>query len=191
MDAQAVRAQLERILASASFSEAERARNFLRFVVENALTGRVDSIKESVIAVEVLGRPPSFDSRTDPIVRVEAGRLRSRLSSYYQSEGAADPILIDLPKGGYVPRFEERARDAEVPPMPSKRRFGCAPSNERPAYASIRRCDPAHSRARLSTPAFTFVFTRSPEACLLSCTWASLWLAVISPAFTFVLIFMT
>src|SRR5216684_7991245 len=108
MDAQQVRAQLDRILASAAFADAERASSFLRFVVERALEGRSGEIKESVIAVEVLGRNPSFDSKSDPIVRVEAGRLRDRLSSYYQDEGEADRVLISLPKGGYVPEFSER-----------------------------------------------------------------------------------
>jgi hypothetical protein len=72
MDAQRVRAQLERILASGAFADAERASSFLRFVVERALEGRTAEIKESVVAVEVLGRNPSFDSKSDPIVRVEA-----------------------------------------------------------------------------------------------------------------------
>jgi len=108
MDAERVRAQLDRILAGASFVDAERASSFLRFVVERALAGRISEIKESVIAVEVLGRTPSFDSRSDPIVRVEAGRLRDRLSSYYEDQGEADPVVISLPKGGYVPEFSER-----------------------------------------------------------------------------------
>ena len=103
-----MRAQVDRILASAAFADAERARSFLRFVVERKVEGRVGEIKESVIAVEVLGRPSSFDSKSDPIVRVEAGRLRDRLSSYYEAEGGADPILISLPKGRYVPEFTER-----------------------------------------------------------------------------------
>ena len=103
-----MRAQVDRILASAAFADAERARGFLRFVVERKVEGRVGEIKESVIAVEVLGRPSSFDSKSDPIVRVEAGRLRDRLSSYYEAEGGADPILISLPKGRYVPEFTER-----------------------------------------------------------------------------------
>ena len=115
MDAQRVRAQLDRILASATFADAERASSFLRFVVDRALEGRTGEIKEFVIAVEVLGRNPSFDSKSDPIVRVEAGRLRDRLSSYYQGEGEADRVLIALPKGGYVPEFSERQ-----PPAPSK-----------------------------------------------------------------------
>jgi eukaryotic-like serine/threonine-protein kinase len=109
VDAQRVLAQLDRILASAAFADAGRASSFLRFVVERKLEGRDGESKESVIAVEVLGRTPSFDSKSDPIVRVEAGRLRDRLSSYYEAEGGADhPVLISLPKGRYVPEFTER-----------------------------------------------------------------------------------
>lgn len=107
-----MRAQLDRILASDAFCDAERAGRFLRFVVEHALHGRIGEIKESVIAIEVLGRNSSFDSKYDPIVRVEAGRLRDRLSSYYEGEGATDRILIAIPKGGYVPEFSERQQPA-------------------------------------------------------------------------------
>jgi eukaryotic-like serine/threonine-protein kinase len=108
MEAARVRAQLERILASATFAEADRPSRFLRFVVERALEGRAAEIKESVVAVEVLNRSPSFDPRSDPIVRTEAGRLRVRLSSYYEAEGKADEVRIVLPKGGYVPEFSQR-----------------------------------------------------------------------------------
>ena len=108
MDAQRVRLQLNRILASAAFADAGRASSFLRFVVERTLEGHDGEIKESVIAVEVLGRAPSFDSKSDPIVRVEAGRLRDRLGSYYEAEGGEDSVLISLPKGRYVPEFIER-----------------------------------------------------------------------------------
>ena len=104
-----VREQLNRILSSPTFVDAERAIAFLRFIVELALYGRAEEIKESVIAVEVLGRSASFDSRTDPIVRVEAGRLRDRLHEYYESHGSVDDVLISIPKGGYVPAFSERA----------------------------------------------------------------------------------
>ena len=103
-----MREQLDRILASAAFAGADRASGFLRFVIERTLDGCVSEIKESVIGVEVLGRSPSFDPKTDPIVRVEAGRLRARLGAYYQSEGRGDSVLIALPKGGYVPEFSER-----------------------------------------------------------------------------------
>src|SRR5580658_90493 len=112
MDAERARAQLERILASAPFAGAERARRFLRFVVEGALEGREGEIKELVIGVEALGRNTSFDPKSDPIVRVEAGRLRERLRSYYEGEGEADSVLISLPKGGYAPEFSERRLSA-------------------------------------------------------------------------------
>src|SRR6516225_9760164 len=105
MSPQHVREELDRVLSSKAFADAERHRRFLRFVVEQTLDGRASEIKESVIGVEALGRNGSFDPKADPIVRVEAGRLRARLSSYYETEGKGDPIRIELPKGGYVPEF--------------------------------------------------------------------------------------
>jgi hypothetical protein len=107
MDAERVRAQLRRILGSSVFADAERGSRFLEFVVQSTLEGRASEVKESVIGVEVLGRTTSFDPKADPIVRVEAGRLRSRLNTYYQNEGKTDPVLISIPKGGYVPEFSE------------------------------------------------------------------------------------
>src|SRR5215468_3885226 len=120
MDADRVRAQLDRVLASGAFADADRASNFLRFVVLRALAGRTWEIKESVIAVEALGRSPSFDSKSDAIVRVEAKRLRDRLDSYYRREGAEDPVVISLPKGGYIPEFSEHHLPPVRPPA-SKR----------------------------------------------------------------------
>src|SRR5215472_7666283 len=102
------RQQLDRILGSAAFADAARAQAFLRFIVTLALEQRASEIKEYLIAVQVLGRQPSFDPKSDPIVRVEARRLRDRLRSYYEDQGRSDPILIALPKGGYIPEFLER-----------------------------------------------------------------------------------
>jgi TolB-like protein len=106
-EAQAVRRQLERVLGSPGFARNERLSGFLRFVVEGYLDGKDHELKESVIAVEVFGRSPDFDSRLDPVVRTEAIRLRARLSDYYLKDGKADQLVIELPKGGYVPRFRE------------------------------------------------------------------------------------
>jgi TolB-like protein len=106
-EAQDVRLQLVRILKSPGFSRNERLSGFLRFVVEGHLDGQGHTLKESVIGVEVFGRSPDFDPRLDPVVRTEAVRLRARLSEYYQKEGKADALVIELPKGGYVPRFRE------------------------------------------------------------------------------------
>ena len=105
--AQAVRQQLERILGSPGFARNERLSRFLRFSVEGHLEGKDHELKESVIAIEVFGRRPDFDSRLDPVVRTEAVRLRARLDEYYIKEGKADALVIELPKGGYVPRFRE------------------------------------------------------------------------------------
>src|SRR5499427_10114184 len=111
---EAVRLQLERVLGSPGFARNERMSRFLRFVVEGHLDGRDVELKESVIAVEVFGRRPDFDSRLDPVVRTEAVRLRARLSDYYQNSGKADSVVIELPKGGYIPRFRETPKEQPV-----------------------------------------------------------------------------
>jgi serine/threonine-protein kinase len=99
-------AQIDRILSSRAFRQADRLKRFLTFTVNEALAGRGEQLKEFVIGVEVFGKGPSFDPRNDPIVRVQARRLRAQLARYYQEEGHADETLIDLPKGGYTPVFK-------------------------------------------------------------------------------------
>jgi adenylate cyclase len=98
-----VRDHLSRIEQSASFARADRLRAFLRFVVEKTLDGQQDTIKEYTIATEVCGRDPTFDPKADPIVRVDANRLRARLDAYYRLEGHDDRVRIQLRKGTYVP----------------------------------------------------------------------------------------
>jgi len=106
VSAEAVRAQIARILASRQFAKAERLRRFLHFVSEETLRGLADEIKEVVIGIEVFGRPPAkYDPRIDPIVRVQAGRVRAKLDAYYAEDGADDPVLVELPRGQYAPRF--------------------------------------------------------------------------------------
>src|ERR1700676_2308550 len=107
-EAHAARQLLIRVLASSGFARNERMAQFLRFVVERHLAGKDSELKESVIAMEVFGRRPDHDLTRDSIVRTEAGRLRSRLSEYYTSEGKDDPMIIELPKGGYVPVFRRQ-----------------------------------------------------------------------------------
>lgn len=109
-----VRQQLDRILASPSFVNAERASRFLRYVVERALAGESDGLKEYAIGVDVFDRGEGYDPRVDSIVRVEAGRLRSKVDEYYAGPGKADPLVIRLRRGGYAPRFEYRTS-----PMPA------------------------------------------------------------------------
>ncbi len=110
-----IRAALNRVLASSDLRGSPRLGTFLRFVVEATLAGRAEQIKGYTIAVEALGRPPTFDPQADPIVRVEATRLRRALQSYYGHEGADDPLRIHIPKGGYVPVFEMRAQPETAP----------------------------------------------------------------------------
>jgi TolB-like protein/Flp pilus assembly protein TadD len=100
-----VRQQLDRILASPTFQQVDRLKRFLSFVVLETVAGRGDQLKEYVVGVQVFGKDDSFDPRTDPIVRVQARRLRARLARYYREEGQSDATVIELPKGGYLPVF--------------------------------------------------------------------------------------
>jgi serine/threonine-protein kinase len=104
----AIRQELTRILVSKTFSQVERLKRFVSFIVGETVGGRSADLKEYVIGVHVFGKDPSFDPRTDPIVRVQARRLRTRLARYYRDEGNADELVIDLPKGGYAPVFRVR-----------------------------------------------------------------------------------
>ena len=101
-----IQQQLKRILASKAFQPVERLRRFLDFVVQETAAGRGEQLKEFLVGIEVFGKEASFDPRNDPIVRVQARRLRARLARYYREEGQNDDLLIDLPKGGYAPTFK-------------------------------------------------------------------------------------
>jgi TolB-like protein/Flp pilus assembly protein TadD len=103
-----VRAQLEKILASRLFTRSERLCRFLRFCVELTLDEKGERLKEQLVGAEVFDRGGDYDPRIDPIVRVEARRLRSKLKAYYGSSGRPDCVLIELPKGAYVPSFRLR-----------------------------------------------------------------------------------
>jgi adenylate cyclase len=100
--------QVNRIEASPGFARNARLAGFLRFIVERKLHGRTDELKEIVIGVEVFGRKADYDPRNDPVVRMEAAKLRARLSEYYAGPGKDDPVRIEVPKGGYVPQWDER-----------------------------------------------------------------------------------
>ena len=122
---QVIQDALQRVVASRDFMNSERKRRFLKFVVQETLAGRADRIKAYSIALDAFDRDPSFNPVADPVVRIEAGRLRRCLEHYYLAEGAADRIRITIPKGGYVPHFivmdgdgrsvPEALRDADQP----------------------------------------------------------------------------
>jgi TolB-like protein/Tfp pilus assembly protein PilF len=105
-DADKIRHELDRILSSKAFRQVDRLQRFLGFVVNETVSGRGDNLKEFLIGIEVFGKESSFDPRMDPIVRVQARRLRARLTRYYREEGRGDEIVIELPKGGYAPLFQ-------------------------------------------------------------------------------------
>jgi TolB-like protein len=100
--------ELERILSSKVFATAQRSQAFLRYVVERSLTNAPPPLKEFSIAMDVFARDQDYDPAIDATVRVEAGRLRNRLREYYDVEGSADTVYIDVPKGGYYPTFTFR-----------------------------------------------------------------------------------
>jgi tetratricopeptide (TPR) repeat protein len=124
--AEEIRAALEHMAGSEAFRGSPQLVSFLRYVVEATLQGTSDRIKGYTIAVEALGRAEDFDPQADPIVRVEAMRLRRALARYYENGGKRDPVQIDLPLGSYVPAFRRNALDLPpcddaVVPLPSLR----------------------------------------------------------------------
>jgi serine/threonine-protein kinase len=98
-------AQLNRIISSKAFRQADRLKRFLSYVVAETISGRGDRLKEFAVGVEVFGKDTSFDPRNDPIVRVQARRLRAQLARYYREDGQEDELVIEMPKGGYAPTF--------------------------------------------------------------------------------------
>ena len=102
----------ERIVGRVELQSADRTRAFLRYVADESLAGREVGLTADTIACNVFGRPEGFDPAADPIVRIEAGKLRKALERYYLTAGARDPIRIDIPKGSYVPTFRPSADEA-------------------------------------------------------------------------------
>ncbi|AYG61918.1 hypothetical protein [Rhizobium jaguaris] len=125
-----IREQLERILASDEFLAPERGRRFLEYIVEETLAGRADYLKAYTIAQEVFTRDPSFDAQNDPVVRIEAGRIRRGLERYYLVAGQTDQVEITIPKGAYVPCFRYAA--AERPHDQPTAEDGFASASEMP-----------------------------------------------------------
>jgi hypothetical protein len=108
LEVEAARAQVERIFQSKTFRSSDVLRHLLSYLVDASLAGTADELKEYTVAVDALGRPSSYDPRQESAVRMQVGRLRQKLAEYYRTEGAEDPIVIDLPKGGFRVVFETR-----------------------------------------------------------------------------------
>lgn len=109
-----IRTQVSRISASAALRNSPRLQEMLGHIVEESLAGRADHIKGLTIAQAVFSAGEDFDPEANSIVRVEAGRLRRRLAEYYMTVGSDDPIIVDIPKGSYVPRFTRNPKRVEV-----------------------------------------------------------------------------
>ena len=116
----AIRGQLQKILASRTFRAAQGQRKFVAYTVEEVLAGRAHLLKEYAIATEAFGRDASFDPRLDPIVRTEARKLRARLAKYYETEGAGDHLRIELRKGSYIPCFHRAVEQTLESPVITK-----------------------------------------------------------------------
>jgi TolB-like protein len=118
-DQAAIRQQMDRILHSGPFHQSQRRQRFLEYLVNETLAGRGERLKGYNVALEVFDRPETFDPVLDPIVRIEATRLREKLHEYYWTDGRNDPIHIDLPKGTYTPQIEFR-QPATAGPRPDQ-----------------------------------------------------------------------
>ncbi|HVF55873.1 MAG TPA: hypothetical protein VM934_06960 [Pyrinomonadaceae bacterium] len=112
--------QLEKVLQSRALQNSESLKAFLRFVVEKTIENQEVQLKEYTIATEVFGRNSDYDSRIDSVVRVQAGRLRTKLQEYYATDGKSDQIIIDLPKGHYHPVFNYTCPDLKPETAPAQ-----------------------------------------------------------------------
>ena len=131
-----VRAELDRILASELFTRSERLSAFLKFIVDRTLAGEGHALKEHVIAIEVYGKSVDFNTAADPIVRVDARRLRDRLREYYDTDDDRG-IVISVPKGSYTPAFHrhDRHMDRAAPVQPAPRAEAIVPATTKtPAW---------------------------------------------------------
>jgi len=124
------RAQVERILQSKVFRTSEVLRHLFGYLTEKSLDGTADGLKEYTIGLDALGKPASFDPRQESVVRMHTARLRQKLAEYYRTEGADDPIVIDMPKGGFRVTFEPRPQPAISAPLPIPAALPATPEPE-------------------------------------------------------------
>ena len=124
LEAVSIREQVDRILQSKSLRLSEGQRRLLAYLADKSLAGEADDLKEYAIGVDAFGKPPSYDPRQESVVRMHVARLRQKLADYYHTEGVSDPILVDLPKGGFKVTFEPRAVSLDPPRLePASRRW--------------------------------------------------------------------
>lgn len=171
-DADAVRRALEKITSSAVFTDSQRMARFLRFVVEESLQGNGCRLKEIVIGGEVFDRGADYDPRLDPIVRVEARRLRTKLLAYYEGEGKDDELIVELPKGTYQPSIRARAKATVTPVV----KPAAQPREATIAVLPFANLDPAPDQQYFSdglTEELIHALTRIPELRVIAWNTAS------------------
>ncbi len=128
LDAEVVRAQIDRLIQSKAFETSEVHRRLLQYLAEKSLTGDAERLKEYTIGLEAFSKPPTYDPKHDSIVRLQVGRLRQKLATYYQTEAAGDSVLVSLPKGAFKLNFEifhpADLAPATPPPDPGRKILG-------------------------------------------------------------------
>ncbi|HYA16983.1 MAG TPA: hypothetical protein VEF06_05925 [Bryobacteraceae bacterium] len=110
------RSEIDRILQSDTFRSSDVLRRLFRFLADKSIAGEADQLKEYTIGLDAFGKPPSYDPRSDAIVRLQAGRLRQKLAEYYRTEGKDDPVVVDLPKGHFKLTWQARPAAADIQP---------------------------------------------------------------------------
>jgi hypothetical protein len=115
LGADVTQAQIERIVQNKTLRLSDVQRRLLNYLAEKSLSGEADDLKEYTIGIDAFGKPPSYDPRQESVVRMHVARLRQKLAEYYRTEGARDPIMVDVPKGGFKLTFEPRTAPAEPP----------------------------------------------------------------------------
>src|SRR5579863_5079583 len=106
-------AQVQRIIQSKAFRTSELHRNLLQYLSDKSLSGAADGLKEYTVGLDVFAKPASYDPRQESVVRMHVARLRQKLGEYYRTEGVDDPVIVEVPKGGFRVTFETR----EIPPV--------------------------------------------------------------------------
>ena len=119
LELETLQSQVQRILQSKAFRTSEVQRNLLSYLAEKSISGNADALKEYTVGLDVFAKPASYDPRQESTVRMHVARLRQKLAEYYRVEGVDDPVIVDLPKGGFKMTFE---------PRPPERRFVEAPA---------------------------------------------------------------
>jgi len=145
-----VNLQAQRIMDHVTFRNSPTLSSFLKFVISETVQGRERQIKEYSIALNVLNRPRDFKPNEDAVVRIHAGRLRRALNEYYITKGINDPIIIQIPKGSYVPEFRAADKSEPITPFSSSlARKGTRPVVAVLPFRSLSQMDEANELSEL------------------------------------------